>query len=456
MRILVALTIVLAGCAGPAIDTAEPIASRAVTGLLCGQDAPLACNVLVDGPSANEYSVAVDPTDPLTAVVTANDYEGGTVDVAGFPYQHHMLWGSIWTTHDGGASWAHQYVPGRLDEPGSPLWGQEYVGDLVVIFDDAGTAHIAGIGYGGTGPARHKLFVMSSSDGDAWTEPVIVDAPAAGLEFHDKPALLATSTGRLVLVWNYGGGYPPREPLENEADDMRWAVSDDGGKTWLAGQFDDAGSGISASLAEAPDGTIHATYRTYSPLGVMHRSSSDGTDWGPETTVVQLGSPDTATTNANYRTFALPDLTITPDGRLHSIIADKDGQGHGEILVSTSDDAGATWTTSRIDGGDEASGRFLAAIDSHNGTLVAAWLDRRDDPADASYDLWMATNTGDGWREQKVSAAPSPPGEAYFIGDYIEVSVHGAGVYVAWPDLRHGNVDLYVAHLRLGPLPDSS
>lgn len=400
---------------------------------------------MVSDANVNEFSLAINPTDPMTAIITANDYDAGSYPVGPTSYRMHGLWGSIWTTHDGGQNWAHQYVTGRFLE-NSPFFGQEFLGDMVVTYGADGTAYIAGIAYASTGTSHHKLFVMSSSDGDNWNEPVIVDQHVILPEFHDKPALLVTDKNRLVLVWNFGYGPVARNPTATAGNDMKWATSDDGGATWETGEFSFAGSGISAALTQTPDGVIHAVYRTYSPLAILYQQSDNGQDWTTPISLVQLHSASTATPDANYRTFVLPDVTSTDDGNVWMIVANKDDNGDGEVIVMNSTN-GVHWNTTRIDDGSQA-GRYLAAIGSFNNTVVATWLDRGVANGTGAYHLMAATFDGS-WQRTQITSAESPPGSAFFIGDYMDVDLLEGHVYMAWPDLRNDSTDLYAARLSL-------
>ncbi|HVL48370.1 MAG TPA: sialidase family protein [Candidatus Thermoplasmatota archaeon] len=449
----VLLAATLAGCVGTRLDAAGA-AAGAAGGLACpdGQEVS-ACNRGLSGPGVNEFAVAANPTDPMNAIIVANDY--GAPDATTKPF--HRLWGSWWFTHDGGATWTKRVVPGMLPDATRSLAGYQFVGDLVVAYADDGTAWMAGIAYTAAGPVyRNAVWIASSRDGGAtFSEPALVDSYATELIFHDKPALALDRAGRIYLVWSFQDVGQRGTPNDQG---MRVGVSEDGAKTWRTGWISRNDFGISASIAIGPDGAVNVAWRSYDPYAHQFRRSTDhGRTWSDPVVARALDRMDLKLPNSSYRAFVLPTLVATPDGALLMITADKGKDQSSDVFLLRSNDDGATWNATVLPRATK-NAQFLPTIAAApDGRVVAAWLDRRDDAEDASYVLYAAESAdGVAFTERVVGSAPSrDPNDgtagSTFIGDYIGAAILGDRVYLAWPDLREdGRSRLFAAALVAG------
>ncbi len=123
---------------------------------------------------------------------------------------------ATWTTSDFGATW----------KEGSGIPGRPLDREWPVINEKTNTAYlIYSDGYIG-GPKSKGVFVSSSSEGGtgAWKELSRVDKEEEGTYAVD-PHLVQSSDGKLYAFWNTSKDY-------NTVDAYKFAMSDDGGKTW--------------------------------------------------------------------------------------------------------------------------------------------------------------------------------------------------------------------------------
>ncbi len=466
MALMLILSVVLSGCVwGADPGAAARVATPEAFDLFCqGVSDMSACERRLSGPDVNEFSVAVNPLDGDNAIITANDYGAG--DDAG-PVQGaaHRLWGSYWVTTDGGHTWTKGTLPGMAPDVESRLFGSSYVGDLVVTFDTKGVAHVAGIGYNGRGPIRDNLlFHARSMDGGVtFREPTPVDSSTTEFAFHDKPAIAVDTDGRIYIAWAFRDGIPPRATMDGQdPGDMRLAFSDDEGETWTARPMTHGDSGISASIAIGPGGSVNIAWRTYDPLGVRFiRSEDRGHTFTEPVLVHEITSASIDVQDSNYRGAILPTLVALPDGTLLMTSGDRSLDHDFDVLVARSIDNGASWNVTGLSSTREHMQMLPTLAASPEGVVVAAWLDKRDDPDNVAHRLYSAISRDGGitWSERAVSTklGPDPEGDdetAFFIGDYIGSGVQGDQVYYAWPDLRDdGRSRLYALGVGLDDTP---
>lgn len=165
-----------------------------------------------------EFQVARDPRDPKRLAVAAIDLEKTGAHAGCMTY----------LSADGGASWAESNPLMRL-----PGGDRALSADPMVVFDRRGRLHVVCLlPEGGTGNPLQLLrtvYVRSDDLGGSWTVPRDVPTvdPASSA---DKPALLVTRTGRIVVCALQGvdGDGTPFSGRSTTAV----AVSDDDAATW--------------------------------------------------------------------------------------------------------------------------------------------------------------------------------------------------------------------------------
>jgi hypothetical protein len=425
-----------------------------------------------------EPSIAVDPTNPNNVLAAAKDWRAGPKQV----------W--HYRSTDGGRTWAD----GHIDSFPSELPNQS---DPVVTFDSAGTAYMSVLGYNQNDFNIGGLFVARSSDaGATWQKPVLVSANSDQV-FNDKEWIAVdrsgnpTTKGNLYATWTLFTKINPRK----ERGDIVLSRSTDGGVTFsgrtvvsLPAQQNNQGSYPVAG----PNGEVYVLY--YSGQGAaddggdgaaiyrptlqaasgdalyVAKSTDGGLTFPQVRRAASVSPPPNPLPGSSFRMFVLPSLAVDPhSGNLYATWNDYAG-GDSDVKLVASTDGGLTWSDPRRVNDDPASPHhdqfFPAAQVGSDGALNLLWLDRRDDPNNKKYVPYYARSTDGGLtftRNSPVSRTASDPDigfEGTLIGDYIalDLSPDGGTAYVAWPDTRNGDQDVYFARFSTstGPAPEPS
>ncbi|MFL5663728.1 MAG: hypothetical protein ACJ8BW_20660, partial [Ktedonobacteraceae bacterium] len=168
---------------------------------ICSTATSTASNVNTDCEGTaphNETTIAVNPTNPLNMVGSANDYEltlssGGKTKETAYSRAH--------VTFDGGKTWTTY-----------PIYYHGYVttGDPAVVFDASGTAYLSTLGFlwsQGNGCCTNPdvLVAHSTDGGKTWSAPSVV-AHGTGSDgsvgiFNDKEYMTAWGNGNAIVTW---------------------------------------------------------------------------------------------------------------------------------------------------------------------------------------------------------------------------------------------------------------
>ena len=206
--------------------------ARNPTSPICATSPSSAANVNTDCEGAaphNETSLAVNPTNPLNIVGSANDYQlslssGGTT--------YETIYSRAHVTFDGGKTWTTY-----------PIDYGSYVatGDPAVAFDANGAVYLATLGFlfsQGIGCCTNPDVVVahSTDGGKRWSKPSRVASGSGSFGsrgvFNDKEYITAWGNGNAIVTWTVfndgvGGSY-----ISSPISDV---VTHDGGNTWTPG-----------------------------------------------------------------------------------------------------------------------------------------------------------------------------------------------------------------------------
>lgn len=344
-----------------------------------------------------EPDVAVSPVSPDTAVAAAHDGrypDGGAVGIE-------YTW-----THDGGASWHHQPLPGVTTATGgSATW--ERASDPIVAFAADGSVYISTLVFN-AGCDSAVLVSRSTDGGQTFAQPIEAHRSATCAISDDKNVLVVDTSaksphlGRVYQFWT-----PFLTDIFGNPDGSPQALvwSDDGGRTWtnpVNVSAPHANSQDSQPMVQ-PDGTLVDAYIDYGPNG-----SAEG--------------PEVAGLRASAR-HAAPPATAS---------ASRSGAAAAYPVVTSviSKDGGSTWkpggTVTRDLGGGPVGFRcclISTTVDPISGRMFATW-----NSADASKVKLSWSQDGLNWSAPVVVNRPT----SSLLGVNSDVSAYDGTVSVSF------------------------
>jgi hypothetical protein len=434
----------------------------------------------------NETTIAVNPSNPMNLIGSANDYQavynssGGVVSLTVYSRAH--------VTFDSGQTWTNFTVPFNTN-----LY--TVTGDPGVAFDADGTAYLSTHGFnflasGGSTPAD-VLVAHSADGGQTWTVPTLVAAGSGtdtGAEVdNDKPYIAAWGHGNAVVTWTqfiYGNNH------NFKGSPIFASLTHDGGKTWTT-PIQISGN-LKLDQASVPivavDGAIYVDFMSQVQLGtnnvhdqymVVKVDPATGKAVKDPVTVADLAdnhrdlpvNADNQPTyqDSEFRTWGAGNIAVDPTNALHLAVVWSDmrnstlpaptdpyeAKTNSDIVISQSFDGGNTWkgpTALAI-----PNDQFMPwGAYNTSGQLQIGFFDRSYDPANHKYGYTLASETTAGslkFTFQQVTTALSDPtqGDAFFakvtvnsnfprpttfIGDYSNIAISPNGVAALWTDMR--------------------
>jgi hypothetical protein len=468
--------------ANPICSTATSTAANVNTD--CEGDAP-----------HNETSIAVNPTNSLNLVGSANDYQL-TLSPGGTLYE--TIYSRAHTTFDGGRTWTTY-----------PIDFGSYVatGDPAVAFDAAGNVYLATLGFlfsQGLGCCTNPdvLVAHSSDGGKTWSTPTRVASGSGSFgsvgTFNDKEYLTAWGNGNAIVTWTVFNDGQKGSYISSPIFDV---VTHDGGNTWTSGT---SISGSASFCVGAQGGTTCDQDQGSVPvmtadgsISVAFLNTFDVASGRDQYLVVKVDPQTGQRTGGPFRVARLvdgvSDYPVNEDGRqtyqdsefrswsAGNIAADPTLAGHlavawsdmrnsqlpapadpyqaktnSDVVVSQSFDGGQTWSSPAVLArrGDQ----FMpwAAYDT-SGKLRIGFFDRSYDSANHRYGYTLASEAqpgtlgftfsqlttrlsnptqGDRWFSGRTPNA-SFPHPSSFIGDYSGIAASPSGVAALWTDMRN-------------------
>jgi hypothetical protein len=462
---------------------------------ICATTTSSAANVSTDcegNAPHNETTIAVNPTNPLNMIGSANDYQlrlssGGGINETAYSRAH--------VTFDGGKTWTSY-----------PIRFNSYVstGDPAVAFDSSGNAYLATLGFlwsQGNGCCINPdvLVAHSSDGGKTWSAPVRIVAGtgsfgSVGL-LNDKEYLTAWGNGNAIVTWTeynngiqgsyisspifasvtHDGGNSWSTPVEISGS-AAFCIGAQGGNACNQSQF--------ATPVVAADGSIYVDFINFADpittgrdqyLVVKVDPNTGARVAGPfNVGLVYDGFTDYPIAingrqtyqDSQFRTSALGNIAADPTNANHLAVIWSDmrnstlpapadpyaAKTNSDIIVSQSFNGGATWSAPVA---IAASGdQFMpwGAYDT-GGKLRIGYFDRSYDPANHAYGYTLATEKAWGslnFKFAQLTTTLSDPTQGTrwfssgvvnhattFLGDYSGIAVTPSGGAVAlWTDLR--------------------
>jgi len=143
--------------------------------------------------------------------------------------------------------------------------------------------------------------------------------------------------------------------------------------------------------------------------GVSARSTDGGASWTPGS---QAGSPVlfTASRDGHDLTVVISDVAAGPGGRVVRAYAEAPKGGRGSIVVTVSDDAGATWSPPRTVVSAPVVAFQPAVAVLPRGRIALSWYDARSDrPGDGRFDVEPRAAVVDLVRHRRAGLALGQP-----------------------------------------------
>lgn len=223
------------------------------------------------------------------------------------------------------------------------------------------------------------------------------------------------------------------------------------------------------------NGRLSISYFDNGPVALV-TSDDGGLSLNPPVTVARP-----AVTALTINTYIPGDFRVPPflmhavdpaSGRLYGVYSDLTrtvaGQGDLNIILTTSDDGGQTWSPGRVINGDDSvpGDQFMPWIEvDRRGGVHVIWFDTRRNPgqdtdAHALVDVWYASSRdrGQTWTETRLTDQPldsdrtrwSPFGTGTpFLGDYLAMAVSDHAVYAAYPGIDGNDVAMWLTRIDL-------
>ena len=443
----------------------------------------------------NETSIAINPTNPLNIIASANDYQirltsGGTTNETIYSRAH--------VSFDGGTTWTTYPISYN---------GYAATGDPAVSFDADGNAYLATLGFTwsqnrGCCTNPDILVATSTDGGKTWTNPSRVARGSGSFgsvgTFNDKEFLTAWGHGNAIVTWTVfndgiGGSYI--------SSPIFASVTHDSGNTWSPG-VEISGSAVfcigatggnacNQSQASVPvvaaDGSLYVTFLNTANL-TNFRDQYLAVKVDP-TTGQRIAGPykvadvvdgftdypisiDGRQTyqDSQFRTWAAGNLAADPTNAQHLAVVWSDmrnstlpaavdpyqAKTNSDIIVSQSFDGGVTWSAPSAIAAPGDQFMPWSAYDT-SGKLRIGYFDRSYDPANHLYGFTIATEGTPGGLNFSFAQAsatlsdptqgtrwfsgqtPNPafPHPTTFLGDYSGIATHPDGRVLAfWTDLR--------------------
>jgi hypothetical protein len=347
------------------------------------------------------------------------------------------------------------------------------MGDPGIGVNRAGVFYASAIEFDSARPAGFGVAIgisKSTNGGQTFSAPVYPAPGGPANSFTDKPFLAVDASsgsggGKNVYVtWtNFPAIFTGQLPIF-------FSRSTDGGATFSAPMQISSQGTINQGSAPVvgPDGTLYIVWEQFSQfLGqpsfiVFTKSTDGGATFIPPTQIATLNDIGFfgGTMLPGFRVNSFPRIAVSPTtGTVVITYGSNPFTGDsGDVFFIASPNGGATWNgpTQLNDDGTFNDQFFPDVAANSNGIFEFLWNDKRNDPANLSFDMFETQSLDDGASAQpntQITSASSFPAFGYdpfvvsnYMGDYNDIEVimtpsgPGTAFLQAWGDNRRVTV----------------
>ena len=394
--------------------------------------------------AAVEPSVSVNPIrrNQVVATYQQDRWSNGGANGLGAKY-----------SRDGGETWTYSAPPFTRCAGGNAANGGDYERgtDPWVSFGPNGEVYFQALAFSDTTGVSAILVSRSDNGGATWGPISTVFKDDSGFQFfNDKNAITADpyKPGYVYNTWDRLDQFGPApEQFRGPAYLSR---SIDGGRTWEPGRpiYDpgDSAQTIGVQIAVLPNGDLVSVFArllaTTNDIAIQ-RSTDKGVTWSEPISVGPLDVSSIADPldGAPVRTGdIIPDIAVDPvRGTVHVVWQDNAATGSGQIVLSSSNDGGRSWSAPNVVSENQTTQAFNAMVDADSrGNVTVTYYDFTNDTAASptlDTDYW-ATQSRDGGitfsdrtrLTQSFDMRVAPlTGSGYFLGDYAGLAARTQG-----------------------------
>lgn len=315
---------------------------------------------------------------------------------------------------DGGASWGGVDLP--LPPPRQGTNDTRFGSDPTLAFDTQGNVfygYIVVFFGNGSGVNGSQMAVARSSDGGR-SYPLVAyfSFETGSNHFNDKPMITADTNpaspfrDNVYIAWDAAAG-------GSTGGGIRVGRSSDHGVSFSVNRADDPngpGQSIGAVPFVGPGGELYVAWNDYKAnLIAFNRSPDGGATWDGQRTVApkrlpfDIGIPAESFRGALVYPACDTDRSNGPHrGRLYCSWMDLTDAGTTDILLSSSDDRGSTWSapspvTDRLASPADRFNHWLS-VDPVTGGVNLSYYDTRNDTTGARYmtDVYLSQSLDGG------------------------------------------------------------